>query len=100
MNAVIMDNAILGDDCIVGALCFVPEAMIIPARKIAVGNPAKIVKDVSAEMIRWKKKGTALYQQLPAELHATLLSCTPLPSAPKKRSIQKKLLGTWKETKK
>src|SRR6187431_437211 len=47
MNAVIMDNVIIGDECIVGALTFVPEGMEIPNRKIVVGNPGKIVKDVT-----------------------------------------------------
>lgn len=56
MNAVVMDNVVVGDSSVIGALCFVPEGMIIPERKVVVGNPAKIVKDVSDEMIEWKKK--------------------------------------------
>ena len=68
MNAVVMDNATVGAGCIVGALCFVPTGMQIPARKVVVGNPAKIVKDVSDEMLAWKTEGTALYQQLPAAM--------------------------------
>ncbi|MBK6988160.1 MAG: transferase hexapeptide repeat family protein [Bacteroidetes bacterium] len=75
MNAVVMDNVVVGDNSIIGALCFVPDGMIIPERKIVVGNPGKIVKDVSDEMIAWKTKGTQLYQQLPAELYATLKPC-------------------------
>ena len=75
MNAVIMDNAIVGAECIVGALTFVPADMQIPDRKVVVGNPAKIVKDVSDEMIAWKTDGTALYQALPQQLHATLKAC-------------------------
>ena len=67
MNAVVMDNVEIGEECIIGALCFVPEGMDIPKRKIAVGNPAKIVKDVSDEMIAWKTQGTGLYQKLPSE---------------------------------
>ena len=67
-----MDNATVGAGCIVGALCFVPAEMQIPARKVVVGNPAKIVKEVSDEMLAWKTEGTALYQALPARLHATL----------------------------
>jgi len=58
MNAVIMDNVKVGEECIIGALCFVPEGMEIPDRKIVVGNPAKIVKDVSPEMVKWKTEGT------------------------------------------
>jgi carbonic anhydrase/acetyltransferase-like protein (isoleucine patch superfamily) len=56
MNSVVMDNVNLGDECIVGALAFVPEGMEIPNRKVVVGNPAKIIKDVSDEMLEWKKK--------------------------------------------
>ena len=68
MNAVVMDNAVIGAECIIGALCFVPAEMQIPARKVVVGNPAKIVKDVSDEMVAWKSEGTALYQALPVQL--------------------------------
>src|SRR5689334_17557519 len=72
MNSVVMDNVMVGDECIIGALAFVPEGMIIPERKIVIGNPAKIIKDVSDDMIEWKTKGTHLYQQLPGELFSTL----------------------------
>ncbi len=65
MNAVVMDNAIVGKDSVVGALAFVPDGMEIPEAKIAVGNPAKVVKDMSPERIAWKTEGTRLYQSLP-----------------------------------
>ncbi len=78
MNAVVMDNAVVGAGCIVGALCFVPADMHIPDRKVVVGNPAKIVKDVSDEMLAWKSEGTALYQRLPLQLHDTLRAVEPL----------------------
>lgn len=99
MNAVIMDNAVIGDNCIIGALCFVPEDMKIPEKKIVVGNPAKIIKDVSDEMIAWKSKGTELYQKLPKELYETLKPCEPLRKIPKNRPKQKNILRTWKEIK-
>lgn len=96
MNAVVMDNVEVGDNCIIGALCFVPDGMIIPERKIVVGNPAKIIKDVSDEMIAWKTKGTELYQQLPAELYATLKPCEPLREMPKELPMQQDIYKTWK----
>src|SRR6188474_3919105 len=71
MNAVVMDRAVVGAGAIVGALTFVPEGMQIPDRKVVVGNPARVVKDVSDEMLAWKSEGTRLYQGLPARLHAT-----------------------------
>jgi carbonic anhydrase/acetyltransferase-like protein (isoleucine patch superfamily) len=82
MHAVVMDNAFIGAECIVGALCFVPAEMQVPERKVVVGNPAKIVKDVSDEMLAWKSEGTALYQALPAQLHAALQSVEPLREKP------------------
>jgi phenylacetic acid degradation protein len=98
MNAVLMDDAVIGDGCIVGALCFVPTGMIIPERKIVVGNPAKIVKDVSDDMLEWKTKGTGLYQQLPAELYATLKAVEPLREVPQDRPKQQDIYKIWKKT--
>jgi phenylacetic acid degradation protein len=78
MNAVIMDKVELGDECIVGALCFIRQGEKIPARSLVVGNPGKVVKSVSDEMIAWKTEGTALYQQLPQQCYDTLKPCEPL----------------------
>jgi phenylacetic acid degradation protein len=98
MNAVVMDNAVVGPECIVGALCFVPAEMQIPARKVVVGNPAKIVKDVSDEMIAWKTDGTTLYQALPTQLHQSLRACHPLREVPADRPSQQTSYQTWHDT--
>lgn len=95
MNAVVMDRVELGAECIVGALAFVKEGMEIPERKLLVGNPAKIVKDVSDEMIRWKTEGTKLYRELPGQLHDTLKECEPLRDAPDDRPSQSANYKTW-----
>lgn len=99
MNAVIMDNVELGDECIVGALTFVAADMVIEKRKVVVGNPGKVVKDVSDKMIEWKTKGTELYQQLPAELHATLKEVEPLRRPAPFDPGQQDEYKTWNETK-
>jgi len=98
MNAVVMDNAVVGEESIVGALAFVPEGMEIPRRSIVVGNPAKVVKEVSDEMAAWKLEGTKLYQGLPAELHQTLVPCEPLREVPAHRPPMTTSLKSWKET--
>ena len=98
MNAVIMDNASVGAECIVGALTFVPAEMQIPARKVVVGNPAKIVKDVSDEMLAWKTDGTRVYQGLPARLRAALRPCEPLREVPADRATQSADYRTWHDT--
>lgn len=100
MNAVVMDDVVIGKECIIGALCFVPSKMVIEDRKIAVGNPAKIVKDVSDEMIGWKTEGTALYQRLPQDSRDGLKECEPLREPEPDRPEQDAFLKIWKETKK
>ena len=98
MNAVIMDDAFVGAGSIVGALCFVPAGMDIPPRSVVVGNPAKIVKQVSDEMLAWKTEGTALYQALPARLRDSLRPTEPLREMPAERARQMPGYRTWKET--
>ncbi len=97
MNAVIMDDAIIGEECIIGALAFVPAGMSIPKRSVAVGNPAKVVKEVSDEMISWKTKGTALYQKLPGDCRAGLRACEPLVEEEKDRPTQENFYDVWKK---
>jgi len=99
MNAVVMDNAVVGDECIVGALCFVPAEMKIENRSVVVGNPAKIVKQVSDKMLQWKTEGTKLYQQLPHDCSMSLTPCEPLREVPSDRKIQSGEYKTWKEIK-
>lgn len=99
MNSVIMDDVIMEDECIVGALCFVPAKMHLPRRSLVVGNPAKIIKEVTDEMIAWKTKGTSLYQALPKECYDTLKECEPLREIEKNRPTQEAMYTTWEKIK-
>lgn len=98
MNTVIMDDAVIGDECIVGAMSFVKAETIIPNRSLVVGNPAKIIKQVSDEMIAWKTKGTQLYQQLPQDCHDSLREVEPLREIPADRKLQEDTYKTLRET--
>lgn len=95
MNSVIMDNVELGDESIVGALSFVKAEDKIPARSLVVGNPAKIIRQVSDEMIKWKTEGTRLYQALPGEIFQHWQECQPLTEIPADRPIQERSYTTW-----
>jgi phenylacetic acid degradation protein len=99
MNSVIMDDANIEAECIIGALCFVPAKMHIPKRSLVVGNPAKIIKEVSDEMISWKTKGTALYQALPKECYESLKLCEPLREEEEDRPQQEAMYATWNSIK-
>lgn len=98
MNAVIMDDAEIGDESIIGAMSFVKAETKIPERSLVVGNPAKIIKQVSDEMIAWKTKGTALYQQLPADCHDSLKEVQPLREVPKNLPTQEEAYKTLRDT--
>lgn len=98
INAVILDRAVVGEGCIVGALTLVPSEMEIPARKMVVGSPARVVKDVTESMVEWKSEGTRLYQTLPARLSATLRQCEPLREVPAQLREQLASYRTWHET--
>lgn len=99
MNSVVMDNVEIGDNCIIGALSLVTDGMKIPERKVAVGNPAKIIKDVSDEMLKWKTEGTAIYKQLTEDCHIYMKETKPLRKSPERKLKQKGNYKTWKKTK-
>jgi len=97
MNAVIMDDAEIGEECIVGALAFVKAESKFFKRSLVVGNPAKIIKEVSEDMIAWKTAGTRLYQRLPADCHESLEEVEPLREIPEHRSKQENFYKTLEE---
>lgn len=99
MNAVILDDAIIGNECIVGALTLVISEMVVADRKVIVGNPCKIIKDVSEEMIAWKNEGTKIYQNLPMDCHKSLKETEPQTKQTKKSENYSNKYRTWKKTK-
>ena len=99
MNAVIMDNVDLGDECIVGALSFIKAEEKIPPGSLLVGNPAKIIKQVTDEMIQWKTEGTKIYQQLAADMNNDWKACEPLRENSEQKTNIRKNYKTWEETK-
>lgn len=97
MNAVIMDNAELGDECIVGALSFIKQDEKIPSRSLVAGNPGKIIKQVSDEMMAWKTEGTKLYQELPKNMFQNWKECEPLRELPDNLTLQEKGYSPFKK---
>jgi len=64
MNCVVNDNAEVGEDAVVAALAFVRAEERIPARSLAVGIPAKVLRTLSAQELSWKDDNMRLYQDL------------------------------------
>jgi phenylacetic acid degradation protein len=64
MNCVVNDNAEVGEDAVVAALAFVKAEAKVPARALVAGIPARVLRELSAQEIQWKRDNTQLYQQL------------------------------------
>lgn len=89
MNAVVMDGAVVGANAIIAAMAFVKAGLQIPPNSLTVGSPAKVVRELSAEEIAWKRQGTGVYQRLAIEAGQKLAPATPLHVAePDRRRAQ------------
>lgn len=78
MNSVVMDGAVIGEAAFVAAMAFVKAGFEVPARSLAGGIPAKILRDLSEEEIAWKSEGTREYQDLAARCRQSLTPAVPL----------------------
>ena len=72
MNCVVNDNAEVGEDAVIAALAFVKAEDRIPARSLAVGIPAKVLRTLSVQELRWKNDNMQLYQQLAVRSASTM----------------------------
>ena len=85
MSCVVNDNAEVGEDAVVAALAFVKAEARIPPRALAVGIPARVIKQVSDEELRWKRDNMLLYQQLAARSASTMREVEALTQVEKDR---------------
>ena len=100
IKSVIMDHVVLGDESIVGALTLIKEGEQIAPRSLVVGNPGKVIRQVTEEMLRWKTEGTALYQALPQQCVDELKKCTPLRKPVQQTPLRKPIYLSWKKKRK
>ena len=78
MNAVVMDEAEVGAYSIVAACAFVRAGLKLPEKSLIAGLPAKVLRPLSEDEIRWKLLGTQQYQDLSVRCHASLREVQPL----------------------
>lgn len=89
MNCVVNDNAEIGEDTVVAAMAFVRAEAKIPARSLAAGIPAKVMRTLSEEEILWKRSNAALYQELAKRSAQTMQLVDALPAVePGRKSIE------------
>lgn len=78
MNSVIMDRATIGESAIVAAMSFVKADAKIPAKHLAAGVPARILRELTDDELAKKVVGTRLYHDLARRSLATLTAVEPL----------------------
>jgi phenylacetic acid degradation protein len=87
MNAVVMDESVIGEGSIVGAMSFVKAEVVFPERSLIVGSPAKVIRKVSAEELKWKKQGTKEYIELAKRSQETMIETSPLSEPEPNRKV-------------
>jgi len=81
IGAIVLDGAEIGEEALLGAGALVTAGTVIPPRMLALGSPAKPVKELDAEALAWKRNGVHVYQELTRRSLATLRPVVPLTSA-------------------
>lgn len=64
MNAVVLHEAEIGDYAVVGAQSLVPERLKVPPRSLAVGVPARVRRELTAEAVEALEESAAHYVEL------------------------------------
>jgi carbonic anhydrase/acetyltransferase-like protein (isoleucine patch superfamily) len=69
-GAIVLDGAVVGNRALVAAGATVPPGMRIPDGMLAVGTPARVVREVSGTAREWVDTNPQVYRDL-ARRHAT-----------------------------
>lgn len=78
MHAVIMDHAVIGESAIVAAMSLVATDVEIPPRHLAMGVPARVVRELTEDELAVKIEATRQYHQLAKRSLATHVAAEPL----------------------
>ncbi len=64
MGAILLDGCVVNESAMVGAGCLVPPGKIVPARTLVVGNPMRIVRELSDDEIKSNIENAGHYLRL------------------------------------
>ncbi|SHM81759.1 Carbonic anhydrase or acetyltransferase, isoleucine patch superfamily [Caldanaerovirga acetigignens] len=64
MGAIVLDGAVIGEGALVGAGSLVPEGKEIPPYSLALGVPAKVIRELTKEQLEAIKKNAEEYVRL------------------------------------
>jgi carbonic anhydrase/acetyltransferase-like protein (isoleucine patch superfamily) len=69
MGATVLGETVIGNECLIAAGAVVPPGLVVPDRKVVMGVPGKIVRDVSEKDLKYMHWLPPHYVQL-AKRHA------------------------------
>lgn len=72
MGAIVLSGAAVGEEALVGAGALVPEGKVIPPRCLALGVPARVVRELTPEEVERLGESAARYVALAARYLAGL----------------------------
>jgi carbonic anhydrase/acetyltransferase-like protein (isoleucine patch superfamily) len=61
MGTVIMNHAVVGENCIIGANSLITERKEFPANSLIMGSPAKVVRELSEDEVKFLKLSAEFY---------------------------------------
>lgn len=67
MGSIILDGAVIGEYSLVGAGCVVPPFKTVPDRTLVIGNPMKIIRELTDKEIEDIKANKDVYLKLMSE---------------------------------
>ncbi|WP_281985028.1 gamma carbonic anhydrase family protein [Thalassorhabdomicrobium marinisediminis] len=77
MNSVVLDGAEVGEDSLVAALSLVKNDAHFDPRSLIAGNPARFIRTLDPDTIKWRNDGDGEYQRLADRSRAALVECIP-----------------------
>jgi phenylacetic acid degradation protein len=85
MNSVVMDDSVIGKESMVAACSFVRAKFVCEPRSMVMGTPAKVVRQLSDDEVKWKSAGTAEYTELADRAVNSMREIEPLKQIEKDR---------------
>jgi gamma-carbonic anhydrase len=70
IGAIVLDGAVVGPDALVGAGALVPPGAVVPPGALALGSPARVVRQLSEEERASLRASAARYVELSARYRA------------------------------
>ncbi len=64
MGSIVLTGAVIGENCVIGAGAVVTGKMNAPAGSVLLGNPAKVVKEATPEMIAGNAQSAQFYMEM------------------------------------